>query len=87
MILIIDDDASVCTSLALLLKQAGYASCWVQTPQEALFRLASHKIELVLQDMNFSRQTSGDEGLALLQSIRATAPSTSRDPDDRLGLD
>ena len=36
MILIGDDDPSVTTSLALLLKQNGYAACTASTPAEAL---------------------------------------------------
>ena len=36
--------------------------------------LESHPCDLVLQDMNFSRQTSGDEGLALLSRIKALRP-------------
>ena len=36
MILIIDDDRSVTASLALLLKQAGYASHAVGTPAQAI---------------------------------------------------
>jgi two-component system NtrC family response regulator len=33
-------------------------------------QLAGGSISMVLQDMNFSRQTSGEEGIALLQQIR-----------------
>ena len=31
--------------------------------------------QLVLQDMNFSRRTTGEEGLALLQRIKALTPA------------
>ena len=31
--------------------------------------------QLVIQDMNFSRRTSGEEGLALLQRIKALTPA------------
>jgi DNA-binding NtrC family response regulator len=74
MILIVDDDPSITASLALVLKQAGYASQSVATPAEALARLDRDDCELVLQDMNFSRQTSGGEGLALLAQIKARRP-------------
>jgi len=74
MILIVDDDPSVTASLGLLLKQGGYASHAAAGPSEALAWLASHETELVLQDMNFSRQTSGEEGLALLAKIREAHP-------------
>ena len=74
MILIVDDDASIVASLALLLKQAGYASTGASTPAEALERLAKIDVSLVLQDMNFSRQTTGEEGLRLLKEIKNLRP-------------
>ncbi|MCM2254279.1 MAG: sigma-54 dependent transcriptional regulator [Vicinamibacteria bacterium] len=74
MILIVDDDPSVTASLSLLLKQAGHASTSSASPEEALHALAERPIALVLQDMNFSRRTSGEEGLALLARIRELRP-------------
>ena len=70
MILIVDDDTGVCTSLKLLLKQAGYASQTASNPSEALDWLGLNPCQLVLQDMNFSRRTDGSEGLALLAKIK-----------------
>jgi two-component system, NtrC family, response regulator len=75
MILVVDDDKSVTASLTLLLKQAGHASRSAATPDEALTILRGASCELVIQDMNFTRRTSGDEGLALLKQIRAGYPS------------
>jgi two-component system NtrC family response regulator len=75
MILIVDDDRSVTASLALLLKQAGLPSTAVASPEEALEVLRRQPCQLIIQDMNFSRRTSGEEGLALLQQIKATTPS------------
>ncbi len=74
MILLIDDDRSVTASLALLLKQAGYASTTADAPARALEVLRREPCELVIQDMNFSRRTSGDEGLQLLADIKAIRP-------------
>ncbi len=74
MILIVDDDPSITASLALLLKQAGYASHAAASPADALAWLESHPCELVLQDMNFTRRTTGEEGLDLLGRIRAAKP-------------
>ena len=74
-ILIVDDDASITASLALLLKQSGYRSVSAQTPIEALAAIRGERPRLVIQDMNFSRQTSGEEGLELLERIRAEEPS------------
>jgi two-component system NtrC family response regulator len=73
-ILIVDDDASITASLALLLKQHGYASAAAHDADEALAILRRERPSLVLQDMNFSRRTTGEEGLALLSAIRAEDP-------------
>ncbi|MBX7222104.1 MAG: sigma-54 dependent transcriptional regulator [Blastocatellia bacterium] len=73
-ILIIDDDPSVTTSLALLLKQAGYRSQTAQSPAQGLEKLASQRFEVVIQDMNFSRSTTGDEGIELLKAIKSSHP-------------
>ena len=75
MILIVDDDPSVTASLALLLKQADYASYAVAGPADALTWLATNRCDLVLQDMNFSRRTTGEEGLELLAKVRAAHPT------------
>jgi two-component system, NtrC family, response regulator len=75
MILIVDDDRSVTASLALLLKQAGLTSIVAGTPDEALDVLGRQPCQLIIQDMNFSRRTSGEEGLALLRQIKAATPS------------
>ena len=75
MILIVDDDRSITTSLALLLKHAGYRSTAVSSPAEALGQIERGDLELVLQDMNFSRATTGEEGLELLRRIRAKRPA------------
>ena len=74
-ILIIDDDKSIITSLALLLKQAGYQSYTATSPSQALDELMNNHIELVLQDMNFSRQTTGEEGISLLRQIKSRRPN------------
>jgi two-component system NtrC family response regulator len=74
MILIVDDDASVHASLGLLLKQAGHPWHAVSNRAETMAWLKTNPCELVLQDMNFSRETSGAEGLALLGEIRAAHP-------------
>jgi two-component system, NtrC family, response regulator len=75
MILIVDDDRSVTASLALLLKQAGLPSTTAASPDEALEVLGRQPCQLIIQDMNFSRRTSGEEGLALLHQIKAATPA------------
>ena len=74
-ILIVDDDPSVTTSLSLLLKQSGYHSRSVSSPAEALAQIETEEFQLVLQDLNFSRTTTGEEGIALLQQIKSRRPN------------
>lgn len=73
-ILIIDDDSSVNTSLSLFLKQNGYGSQSATSIAQALELFKTAHFDLVLQDMNFSRQTSGEEGLSLLRQIKSLHP-------------
>src|SRR5918996_1418039 len=73
-ILIVDDDASVTASLALLLKQHGHRAVTASAPDEAMSILRGEKPRLVIQDMNFPRRTTGEEGLQLLADIRAHDP-------------
>ncbi|MBW8878046.1 MAG: sigma-54-dependent Fis family transcriptional regulator [Acidobacteria bacterium] len=74
MILIVDDDPSVVASLGLLLKRHGHPARGARSPEEALRLLREQELDLVLQDMNFSRGTSGEEGLDLLGEIRRLRP-------------
>ena len=74
MILLVDDDATVIASLELLLRRAGFATVAASSPDSALAAIASGGVDLVFQDMNFSRGTSGTEGLELLSRIRALQP-------------
>jgi len=74
MILLVDDDPSIVASLSLLLKRQGHATRGAASPSEAVEALRAHDCQLVLQDMNFSRSTSGEEGLALLAEIRRLRP-------------
>src|SRR4051812_43953249 len=71
MILLVDDDPSVTASLALLLKQHGYRSVAANGPDEALAKMRGEMPQLVIQDMNFTRRTTGEEGLELPSKIRA----------------
>lgn len=73
-VLVVDDDSAVAASLVLLLRQAGYRPAAAATPDEARARLEAGGVDLVLSDMNFTRATSGEEGLAFLASVRARHP-------------
>ncbi len=74
MILIIDDDIAVRTSLSLLLKKEGYETLAVGAPGEALEVLENKIVQLVILDMNFSNETSGADGLKLLITIKNKYP-------------
>lgn len=77
MILIIDDDVAVRTSLLLLLRQEGYEAAGVRSPEEALDYIQRTRPSLILLDLNFALGTTGEEGMQLLQQIRqhdATVP-------------
>jgi two-component system, NtrC family, response regulator len=73
-VLIVDDDASVTTSLGLLLKRHGYLAVPAGSQEEALEVVRGRELDLVLQDMNFSRGTTGEEGMELLAAIRRVRP-------------
>src|SRR5258708_23365672 len=74
MILIIDDDIGVRTSLLLLLQEEGYAAKEAAFPNEALAFLHHNTPSLIILDLNFSMETSGEEGIRLLQQIRQLHP-------------
>jgi DNA-binding NtrC family response regulator len=73
-ILVVDDDVSVTASLALLLKQHGYRPLTAHAADEALDLVRRERPRLVVQDLNFSRSTTGEDGLELLSAIRAVEP-------------
>ncbi len=70
MILVIDDDIAVRASLVLLLQNEGYEVTTASNKQEALTAFAVKSISLIILDLNFSIETSGVEGMDLLQEIR-----------------
>src|SRR4051812_17757203 len=70
MILVIDDDLAVRTSLQLLLKNKGYEVTGVETPAEAMRMVQYKRPELIILDLNFSISTTGEEGMGLLKEIK-----------------
>ncbi len=74
MILVVDDDNAVRLSLKLLLGRSGYDVQLAASPQDAMAFVRNVRPDLVLLDMNFSRTTSGDEGLTLLKQIKIFHP-------------
>ena len=75
MILIADDDSAIRLSLTLLLKQAGYKTADFATPSDLMDFVRHTAADAVLLDMNFTRETSGDEGLKILRQIRLFRPT------------
>lgn len=76
MILVIDDDSAIRTSLSFMLKRAKYDVRAVSSPKEAMAVVRSVTPELILMDMNFSLSTSGDEGITLLKQVKIFQPDT-----------
>ena len=76
MILVIDDDSAIRTSLSFLLKRAKYDVQAVSSPKEAMAIVRAVSPELILMDMNFSLTTSGDEGITLLKQVKIFRPES-----------
>jgi DNA-binding NtrC family response regulator len=74
-LLIIDDNPAIGTALELLLGLDGHTVSTAQSPRAGLDLLAHEAVDLVIQDMNFSADTtSGEEGVALFRQIRERYP-------------
>ena len=74
-VLIIDDNAAVAIALDVLFSLHDIAAVSAASPEEGLAALARGGIDLVIQDMNFTLDTtSGAEGVALFRQIRALYP-------------
>ena len=69
-ILIIDDDLAVRTSLKLLFRENGFHTTDADDPESAKNSLLSNPVDLILMDMNYSLETTGVEGLKLLEEIK-----------------
>lgn len=77
MILIVDDDKSIRLSLSVLLKRAGHEVLTADGPETAMAAARSlTTIDLVIMDMNFSRSTTGSEGIELLRRVKVFHPDT-----------
>ncbi len=74
-VLIIDDNTSVITALEVLFSLHDIDTLRATSPQQGLSLLQDNAIDLVLQDMNFTEDTtSGEEGIALFKQIRQRYP-------------
>jgi sigma-B regulation protein RsbU (phosphoserine phosphatase) len=71
-VLIADDQPHVLDALQLLLKSHGYRTEAVTHPTRVLQALRSGEFDVVLMDLNYTRDTTaGGEGLELVSQIRA----------------
>jgi len=74
-VLIIDDNAAVGIALDVLFSLHDIAALHAVSPEEGLAVLARQPVDLVIQDMNFTADTtSGEEGVALFRAIRRQYP-------------
>jgi DNA-binding NtrC family response regulator len=71
MILIVDDDIAVRTSLELLFTTEGNSVLMADNPTDALLIIKQRVPQLIILDLNFSIGTSGNEGMQLLKEIKA----------------
>lgn len=71
-ILIADDQPDVLIALRLLLKGEGYRVSEASSPQGVIDAIAKNEFDVVLMDMNYTRDTtSGREGIELLSKIKS----------------
>ncbi len=71
-ILIADDQADVLEALRLLLKSGGYQIDAVTSPAAVVSALEARDFDVVIMDLNYTRDTtSGQEGLDLLSRIQS----------------
>ncbi|MGI2152879.1 sigma-54-dependent transcriptional regulator [Shewanella oncorhynchi] len=70
-ILIVDDNHAICQALGLMLELNDYRVLICHSPEDALGLLTTQDVDLVIQDMNFTRDTtSGEEGRQFFYALR-----------------
>jgi DNA-binding NtrC family response regulator len=75
-ILIADDQQDIIDALRFLLLDEGYEVTPARSPAEALERLEASDFDLIVLDLNYTRDTtSGQEGFDLMERIRSVDPS------------
>lgn len=74
-VLVVDDQRSVCTALELLFEVHGLSTLVASSPEQALDAISREDVGVIVQDMNFTRDTtSGNEGVELMRAIRKLDP-------------
>ncbi len=74
-ILIVDDDRTVCQSLKLLFSTKGFDVQYIINPLNVIEFIDTFKPDIVVLDLNFTLEASGDEGLQILQKVHAVFPT------------
>jgi DNA-binding NtrC family response regulator len=75
-ILVADDQVDILNALKFLLSDEGYEVTEARSPGEALERLEAADFDLAILDLNYTRDTtSGQEGLDLMERIKALDPT------------
>ena len=75
LVLVIDDNEGVRTALSILFSVHELPCITAATVEDGLALLDEHPVGLVVQDMNFTEDTtSGKEGIALFHEIRQRYP-------------
>jgi sigma-B regulation protein RsbU (phosphoserine phosphatase) len=76
-VLVCDDQADVLHALQLLLKGQGYEAVTVDSPRALLRKARSDDFDLILADLNYTRDTtSGEEGMDLLTGLESQGNTT-----------
>ena len=74
-ILVIDDNYGIATALDVLFSLHDIETVHADSPKQGLMFLQTKKIDLVIQDMNFTEDTtSGEEGVSLFKQIQQSNP-------------
>ncbi|MBR2415723.1 MAG: sigma-54-dependent Fis family transcriptional regulator [Bacteroidaceae bacterium] len=75
MILVIDDNEAIRSSLSFMLRRAKHDVEVAVSPAEAIEVVRAREPRLILMDMNYSLSTDGDEGLLLLKQVKVFRPA------------
>ncbi|MBQ8542424.1 MAG: sigma-54-dependent Fis family transcriptional regulator [Bacteroidaceae bacterium] len=75
MILVIDDNEAIRSSLSFMLRRAKHNVEVAASPAEAIEVVRAREPRLILMDMNYSLSTDGDEGLLLLKQVKVFRPA------------
>lgn len=74
-ILVIDDNPGIANALEILFSLYEIDTLHAKSPKEGLFMLQTNRVDLVIQDMNFTEDTtSGEEGQTLFKQIHEQYP-------------